>query len=102
VSSSEHLSAVTNGLDALLAACTKDGTSVVYLATRADDHGPPVLEGNPCGLIRLAMLLVDLAQRYPGAHVHLDHASELDVCEQELIIQYGDPGWPQPGFTHSD
>jgi hypothetical protein len=21
------------------------------------------------------------------------------VCEQELIIQYGDPGWPQPGFS---
>jgi hypothetical protein len=64
-----------------------DGTEV-FLATERDVNGDLILAANSCGLVRLASVILELSTRQPGAHVHFDAASELESCEQGLVITH--------------
>ncbi|WP_456318847.1 Imm32 family immunity protein [Deinococcus rhizophilus] len=51
--------------------------------------GVLVLQGNAAGLRTLARMLLDLAERQPGVHQHLEDWSGLNLGSLPLILQHG-------------
>ena len=51
--------------------------------------GSFVLQGNAAGLRTLARILLNLAERQPGVHQHLEDRSGLNLGSLPLILQHG-------------
>jgi len=54
-----------------------------------ETDGAFVLQANAAGLRTLARMLLDLAERPPGAHQHLEEWSGLNIGSLPIILQHG-------------
>jgi hypothetical protein len=93
MSSEPMLAGVRALLECLSDSCIHDGVTDQYIAITRGQRDELVLKPNRCGLIYLAWQLVEIADREPGAHVHLDEASALDACEMPLVIAHRPAPW---------
>jgi len=87
-----ELDKVLEALRARVAECERDGVSTVYLATGRGSHEEFVIKANACGLVHLAVQLLELAER-PANHIHLDEASELEECWKPVVIAHVQDPW---------
>jgi hypothetical protein len=58
-----------------------------YVEIRQNEH-EIILGGNREGLVWLALHCLNLSQQKKGSHIHLDKASNTDVCDIPLIIRH--------------
>lgn len=64
-----------------------------FISIRRVPDGNVLVSGNEAGLLRLALIICELATQNVGNHVHIDSASEADEADLGLIVSVVDAPW---------